>query len=156
MYTIAPQNSNPLSFVGSSWSLWPPHNARGGMNIVSGIEKINSDIITILLVFRGELTSHYDAGVAVPLFAPSTDPRVKAFAYNAAEAIVAAQKEIEDVSVEAIAAPDFGNELSIIVRYRPISSSNYNVLTFGYYEYLSAETLEGFGALRDSVRSGVL
>lgn len=156
MYSINTNNStnDPLAFVGSSWSLWPPHNARGGMNLVRGVEKINSDIITILLIFRGELTTHYDLGVAVPLFAPTSDPRVKAFAYQAAEAIADAQKEIEDLTVDVVENPDFTNQLTVVVQYRPISSANYNTLTFGYYEYLSATDLESFGVLNSTITTG--
>lgn len=145
-------NSNdPLGFTGNSWSLWPPHNERGGMNIVRGVEKINSDIITILLVMRGELTTHYDLGIGVPLFVPASDPRVRAFAYQAAEAIASAQKEIEEISVDVVELPDFSGQLTIAVNYRPIGSADYNTLTFGYYEYLSASDLASYGVLNSTI-----
>lgn len=127
-----------LEFLGSSWSLWPPHDERRQLNIVSGTRKITSDILSVCLTRRGECPLHPDYGIAPELFQPLSDYSPQYWVYHLEEEISKWVEGLEILSVEVADKFDYTNELRTVISFVPKIQPDNNILTFGFYQYQGA------------------
>lgn len=129
--------ASQLSFLGSQWSLWPPDNLRGGMNIVAGTWKVSSDIISVCLTKKGECPLHPSYGLAPDLFEPLSDYAPQYLVYNIDKEIMKWVEDIQKLTVE-LEYTDYKERINILVRFIPKFAPTLNTLTFGYYDYQGA------------------
>ena len=144
-------NSSQLEFIGSSWSLWPPHTESLRMNIVSGTRKITSDILSVCLTRKGECPLHPDYGIAPELFQPFSDYSPQYWIYHLEEEIAKWVEGLESLSVEVDNDFNSTNELKTIIRFAPRMQPDNNILTFGFYQYQGAVWGSDFQSFLDQV-----
>jgi hypothetical protein len=143
---------NPLNYLGQSWSLWPAYSPDGGLNIVSGVEKVSAHIISILLIRPGEDLMHPGLPLAPDLFDPLSDYNAQYWVYTAEQQIRRYVSGLDDIRVSINTFPDPENKLAANIQFRAKDSPDTNALTFGWYEYQGAiAVLENVESFLDSV-----
>ena len=136
---------DPYAHLGTSWSLWPPHDDRGGLNVVGGTRQIASGILSVLLTRKGEDYIHPDKGIAPDLFENLNNAAPQYWAYAARQEIERWVKGIESIRVDTVVDHP-GNQLRAQVWFVPTRQATTDLLTFGYYEYAGARYNDGMGA----------
>lgn len=129
---------SPYAHVGNTWSLWAPAGDDGGLNLVSGVRKVASDIISVLLIRQGEDPLHPEFGLAPDLFdsLSSYDPQY--WVYHAREAILRWVAGLSALQIEIQQFPDPENRLAAHIAFTPSLYTDPNILTFGWYAYTGA------------------
>ena len=144
-------SSRSMSFLGNSWSLWPPHNERGQLNIVSGLSKITSDIISVCLTRKGECPLHPDYGIAPELFQPLSDYDSQYWVYHLQNEIIKWVEGLQSLTVDIAENADSNNSLGVVIEFIPLLRPDTNILTFGFYEYQGAVWSQGIEQFMDGV-----
>jgi hypothetical protein len=124
-------------FHGQAWSLFPPHNNRG-LNIVSGVNWISHQIISLCLTRKGEDLMHPDRGLAPDLFSPASDYDPEYLVYHLESEIRLWIAGIQQLSAQVTGYTSIENKLAIDVGFIPLQEPNQNILTFPYYQYQGA------------------
>lgn len=153
---IKPRNKTK-SFIGKSWSQYPPHNINGDLNIVSGKNKVISDILSIVLTQKGEASFlHPDYGINPALFSPLSEYDPDVFSIKLSEQIKKWVDSIQTVNVETQRSSVHNQltGLTIIITFITISSPSKNLLTFDYYKYEGAMMEGDIDTFLDSVKVG--
>ena len=132
--------TNPLSHLGQDFSWFPPENARGQMNIVSGTHAICSRILTLLLIRKGEYPHHPTLGIGPELFEPLSYKLPHYFVTNIREEIIAWFEEtgggLDTLEVNVNQQDIYTNEIKIYITFTPTGARGHeSVLTFGYWEW---------------------
>jgi hypothetical protein len=143
--------SRSTTFLGNSWSLWPPQNERGTLNIVSGANKITSDIISLCLTSKGECPLHPDYGIAPDLFQPFSGYDAQFWAYHLEQEI---QKWVEGLAFITVKISNdlaSTNNLVATIEFVPMLRPDTNILTFGFYEYQGAMWNQGIDKFMDAI-----
>jgi hypothetical protein len=108
------------------------------MNIVSGVRVVASEIISVLLVRRGEHPILWDYGLAPELFEALSDYEPQAWVYEAEQTIQRWVAGLERLTIQIEKEPDQRNRLSAYILFRTSATSDSNLLTFPWYEYQGA------------------
>jgi hypothetical protein len=143
---------NPIDYLGQSWSLWPPSGSDGGLNIVSGVDKVSAHIISVLLLRPGEDLMHPGLPLAPDLFDPLSDYNAQYWVYTAEQQIRAYVSGLDALKVDIDTFPDPENKLQANIRFSVKNYPDTNALTFGWYEYQGAvSVLSNIESFLDSV-----
>lgn len=143
-----------LPHIGQAWSLWPPYDSKGGLNIVADSEKIASDILSVLLIRRGEDPLHF-YGIAPDLFEPLSNYDPQYFVYHAQDAILNCPwiaEQIESLSVDIIDYEDYKNRIKLSFDFVTNLSPGKNNLTFGYYLYSGVNLNQSVNMIIDEIQ----
>lgn len=135
----------PLNYIGSSWSLWTPYEARQGFNFVTGTAKLVSDIISVCLIQAGGDFIHYAYGAApLDLFLPLSAPSPFYWAYNLEQELIT-WVDLKGVSVKIqnleppddsyATVPDVDNALRAEITFVPFEDPSPRNLTFPWFQY---------------------
>ena len=130
---------NPLSYLGRSWSLWPPDRPNGSLKIVEGAEKMSAHIISVLLLRPGEDLMHPEMPMAPDLFDPLSGYNAYYWVYHAEQKIRKYVVGIDQLNINILENTDFGipdpdNRLMANIEFSALNS-DVNALTFGWHEY---------------------
>ncbi|MBW4514596.1 MAG: GPW/gp25 family protein [Timaviella obliquedivisa GSE-PSE-MK23-08B] len=139
------------AFIGSAWSLWSATDDRGGLNIVSGDRKIAADIISVLLIRKGEDPVHPQYGLAPDLFEPLSNYAPQYWVHNAQNEIMRWVPGIEKITVSIDQFPDRENKLGANIIFVPKGRADQNLLTFGWYAYTGAIWNQSLDKFMDDV-----
>lgn len=132
--------------------MWPPHESRNGLNVVSGLRKITHDILSVSLVQRGEDPIHPTFGLAPDLFEPLSNYAPEFWVYHAEETIIKWVAGIEGLKVTVVNHEDYNNQLRTEISFIPKLYPDVNILTWNYYDYQGAIWQNDFETFLDSVR----
>lgn len=144
--------ANPLSFVGSGWSLFPPHDEWGDLNILTGTRKITADILHVLLLRQGEDPMNPTLGIAPEIFEPLSNYAPQFFVYSVQEALrIWLKGQVEQFYIDFVRYRDSDNQIRVEIQFIPKMEPDVNILTFGYYAYQGAVWNQGIEPLLDSV-----
>ena len=125
-------------FLGKAWSFWPAYNERGNFNIVSGAMLPAHQILSVLLIRKGEDPIHPDFGLAPDIFQPLSDFEPQYWVYHADAEIRKWVKSISELSVIVTGYDNINNQLSADIVYLPIHSPNKYSLNFPFWSYQGA------------------
>lgn len=148
------------NFIGNAWSLWTPGEVGKGMNIVSGANKVASDILSVLLFRGGEDVINWRLGWAPDIFSPLSMPDTEYWVYNAKQEVwrwvpgLAAPPAIELKEVldaTGLPFPDPENSLTATITFTPAATPDNNILTFGWYAYTGAIWNQDIETFREGV-----
>ncbi len=128
---------NPYQHLGTSWSMWPPHDRDRTLNIVGGTRIIAMGILTVLLTQQGEDYIHPSKGLAPDLFENLNNVAPQYWAYAARTEILRWVKGIEAIAVTT-KVNHANNRLEALITFTPTNQASTDTLTFGYYEYAGA------------------
>ncbi len=142
-----------LDFLGNAWSLWPPSNEAGGLNIASGIQKMSGDILSVMLLRPGEDPIHPASAIAPDLFESTSGYNARVWVYEVEQRI---KTQVAGIDKEALKVglntPDRENSLQAYVSFSPLAYPSENLLTFGWYAYTGAIWNQDLGTFLDSIQ----
>jgi hypothetical protein len=135
----------------SQLSFFPSANKSDGLNIVSGVKAVADSILLILLLQKGELPLHPDAGMSPQFFtSPSS---VDAFRDEAQKVLETWNKKgnlgFEQVWVETAT---IDGRISLKVTFTVDYSDDSHVLTFGYWELINFIAQKNIQGLMDTIQ----
>ena len=131
-----------MNYLGSQWSLFPPHDSTGGMNITNKARTISSQILSIILTHKGTRYIYPSFGIAPDLFEPLSNYKPRYLAIHLKDEILKWNYKlnmgIEALDVGSIVYEDHRREngIDLVIEFRPQNEVNANVLTVGYWEYI--------------------
>lgn len=159
MAAIAPTIVVPASLkfagAGSCWSLFPPHDERGDLNLVSGVRRITHNILALLLVRPGECPIHPAYGLAPELFQPLSDEIPQVWVYkleNPRSGILRWVSGIDKLYVEVSRYEADWNQLKAEIQFIPLLDVDVNSLTFDFYAYQGAIWNQDFETFRSGIQ----
>lgn len=125
-----------LEHIGSGLSLWPAHNAEGGLNIVTGNSFIASQIMTLLLLQPGENPNEPNMGISPDIFEPMSNEQPKIWQYEASNQIRKYIPDLRSFNVYIPKQEGTFNELIARVDFAASLEPSNSTLTFGWYQYV--------------------
>lgn len=131
-------NAQPFDFLGSAWSLWPPHSKDGELNLVEGVRCITANILSLSLTKKGENHQHPDYGIAPELFENLSGYAPQYFVYEYQTELRKWIGGIQSLRVDLKKFLDYENQIAVQVGFVPMLTADTNILTFGYYDYVGA------------------
>lgn len=149
--------SQNLSWLGSQLSLFPPNRTDGTLNLVSGIQAVNSRLIQLLLTRKGEDPLHPSIGFAHDLFVikSSRDPYL--YTHNLLKELnnlnFYAKIGVEGFKVRVYDPPQ-SSTLEIQILYIPTFDPTNQVLTYGFWEYVDAFNGNNIARYLETVQFG--
>lgn len=138
----------PLRHEGIAWSLFPPGDVRGGLNVVYGARRISADILAVLCIRPGEVPFQPGLGISPELFEPLSGKQPQYYRFKMTEAIRKYVKGIQELDIEFLEWRDYENYLNVSVTFAPLNEVTRHNLTFGYYSYAGPDW-RGGSLLRD-------
>jgi len=135
-----PLSVKPLDYLGQDFSWFPPQNARGQLNIVSGTRAICSRIFVLLLTRKGEYPHHPTLGFGPELFEPLSYKLPHYLVTNIRQEIIAWFEAtgggLDTLTVDINPQTVYTNEIEIYITFTPVTArGKLNVLTFGYWAW---------------------
>ena len=140
-----------FAHLGNAWTLWPPHNQRGGLNIVGGYRVISAQIISVCLTRPGEDPMHPDKGIAPELFEATSGYQPQYWLYTLRQEILKWVAGLEQLALDTTAMPDVENRLKASIQFVPSNQPVPHILTFDYYAYQGALWDQGLAPFLDSI-----
>lgn len=131
-------NTNVLSFVGNSWSAFPPHDDHGYLNIVGYVRGITSKILSVCLTQQGEDYQHPTRGLAPMIFDPLSSFAPQYWVLHVQDEILKWVTDIETLYTEVVDYEDYKNRLATEIQFIPKNGATVHTLTWGWYAYLGA------------------
>jgi len=143
------------NYLGNQVSLYPFHNRRGDINVVSDVWACASRILTVILTQRGEDKMHPDMGMAPELFKPLSHYSPNYFVHQMTAEIskwnTLAKIGLKALKIETTVYEDYRNGIAMQIWFTPVNESNASVLTFGYREYIGAVYNNNIDEFRDGL-----
>lgn len=143
------------NYLGNQVSLYPFHNRRGDINVVSDVWACASRILTVILTQRGEDKMHPDMGMAPELFKPLSHYSPNYFVHQMTAEIskwnTLAKIGLRALKIETTVYEDYRNGIAMQIWFTPVNESSASVLTFGYWEYIGAVYSNNIDEFRDGL-----
>lgn len=133
-----PPIASRYDFLGQAWTFWPSYNDRGSLNVISGARRVAHEILSVLLIKKGEVPHQPDFGLAPDIFQPLSEYDPEYWVYHAEEAILKWVKTISELRVSITGYDNANNQLNAEIYYLPISSPNQFLLNFPFWLYQGA------------------
>lgn len=130
--------TSDLLFLGSTWTLFPPHNLRGGLNLRAGVDVIVNSFLALILTQQGENHQHPDYGLAPELFAPTTSFDAEYLVWSIQTEIKKWIAGVDTFRVEIVDYDAIHNKMRVSATFVPKMSPDINILTFPYHQYRGA------------------